>query len=156
MVSDKQIFSCFPCISLCKTCDPWGGTIFGPRGIISTELVEVYLIMLHTKYPGCRLCGFIREDFFMFSLCKVRTTAKIRERFNQVPHLTQDTTWESNKNTINITNKSQEVSPFPAGDHKAAMNRREGTRNTRYKKTKMIHKRSTALERSVKIFYWRA
>ena len=28
------------------------------------------------------------------------------------------------KNTINITNKSQEVSPFPAGDHKAAMNRR--------------------------------
>ena len=28
---------------------------------------------------------------------------------NQVPHLAQDTTWESNKNTINITNKSQEV-----------------------------------------------
>ena len=26
-------------------------------------------------------------------------------------------------NTINATNKSQEVSPFPAGDHKAAMNR---------------------------------
>ena len=33
--------------------------------------------------------------------------AKIRKRYNQVPHLTQDTTWESNKNTINITNKSQ-------------------------------------------------
>ena len=28
------------------------------------------------------------------------------------------------KNTINNTNKSQEGSPFPAGDHKAAMNRR--------------------------------
>ena len=49
---------------------------------------------------------------------------KDQERYNQVPHLTQDTTWESNKNTINITNKSQEVSPFPAGNHKAAMNRR--------------------------------
>ena len=32
-------------------------------------------------------------------------------------------------NTLNITSKSQEVSPFPAGDHKAAMNRRENMRN---------------------------
>ena len=28
--------------------------------------------------------------------------------------------WERNKITINITNKSQEVSHFPSGDHKAA------------------------------------
>ena len=66
----------------------------------------------------------------------VRKAAKIRKRYNQVPHLTQDTIWKSNKNTINITNKSQEVSPFPAGDHKAAMNRHESTRNTRHKKHK--------------------
>ena len=39
------------------------------------------------------------------------------------------------KNTINITNKSQEISPFPAGDHKAAMSRIESMRNTRQKKT---------------------
>ena len=26
--------------------------------------------------------------------------AKIRNRYNQAPHLTQDTTWESDKNTI--------------------------------------------------------
>ena len=38
---------------------------------------------------------------------KVKKTAKNRKRYNQVPHLSQDTTWESNKNTINITNKSQ-------------------------------------------------
>ena len=31
---------------------------------------------------------------------------------------------------LNITNKSQEVSPFQAGDHKAAMNRRESMTNT--------------------------
>ena len=67
---------------------------------------------------------------------KVRKTAKIRKRYNQVPHLTENTTWESNKNTINIINKSQEVSPFPAGDHKAAMNRQESMRNTRHKKRK--------------------
>ena len=49
-------------------------------------------------------------------LIKVRKTARIRNLYNQVPHLSQDTKWESNKITINITNKSQEVSPFPSGD----------------------------------------
>ena len=64
-----------------------------------------------------------------------RKTTKIRKRYNQVPHQTHDTTWKSNKNTINITNKCQGVSPFPAGDHKAAMNRHESMRNTRHKNT---------------------
>ena len=41
---------------------------------------------------------------------KVRKTTKIRKQYNQVPHLTQDTTWESNKNTINITNKRSALS----------------------------------------------
>ena len=59
--------------------------------------------------------------------------AKIRKQYNQVPHRAQDTTWESNKITINIATKSQKVSPFPAGDHKAEMNRRESMRNTRHK-----------------------
>ena len=59
-------------------------------------------------------------------------------------------------NTNNITNKSQEVSPFSAGNHKAAMNSGESMRNTRHQKTQMIRKRSTTLKRSVKIFYWRA
>ena len=54
---------------------------------------------------------------------RVRKTAKIRNRYNQLPHLTQDTTWERDKDTIK--HHKQEVSPFPAGDHKAAMNRRE-------------------------------
>ena len=44
----------------------------------------------------------------------------IRNRYNQVPHLTKDTTWESDKTLINISNKVQEFSPFPAGDNKAA------------------------------------
>ena len=52
--------------------------------------------------------------------CKVRKAAKIRSRYNQVPHLTQDTTWESDKTQLNITNKSQEL----------AMNRREIMINT--------------------------
>ena len=64
---------------------------------------------------------------------KVRKTARIRNQYNQVPHLSQDTKWESNKITINITNKSQEVSPFPSGDHKAAMNRGESITNKGHK-----------------------
>ena len=46
----------------------------------------------------------------------VRKTAMIRNQYNQVPYLSQDTKVESNKITINITNnfknQSQEVSPF--------------------------------------------
>ena len=64
---------------------------------------------------------------------KVRKAAKIRNRYNQVPHLTQDTTWESDKTHLNTTHKSQEVSPFQAGDHKAAMDRRESMTNARHK-----------------------
>ena len=31
--------------------------------------------------------------------------------------------WESDKLTVDTTNESQEVSPFPASDHKAHINR---------------------------------
>ena len=40
---------------------------------------------------------------------------------------------ESEKTNFNITINSQEVSSFPEGDHKAAMNRRESMKNTRHK-----------------------
>ena len=54
---------------------------------------------------------------------KVSNGAKIRNRYNQVPHLTQDTNWKVTKSKLDTTNKSQEVSPFPAGDHMAQINR---------------------------------
>ena len=43
--------------------------------------------------------------------------------FTACDKIKSSTTRESNKTTINITNKSQEVSPFQTGDQKAAMNR---------------------------------
>ena len=52
---------------------------------------------------------------------------------------------ESNKNAINITNKSQEVRPFPAGDHKAAMNRCKSMKDTRHKKHKWSTKEVQAV-----------
>ena len=48
---------------------------------------------------------------------KVRKRAKIRNRYNQAPHLTQDTNGKVTTSQLDITNESQEVSPFPAGDH---------------------------------------
>ena len=56
-------------------------------------------------------------------LGKVIKKANIRNRYNQASHLTHDTTWESDINTIkHHIQESQEVSPFPAGDHKATVN----------------------------------
>ena len=64
-------------------------------------------------------------------ICQV-SKAEIRNRYNQVPRLTQDTTCESDKTQENIIYESQEVSPFPAGGHKTAMNRRESMTNTKH------------------------
>ena len=80
--------------------------------------------------------------------------AKIRNRYNQVPHLTQDTNGKVTNSKLDTTNESQVVSPFQAGDHKAHINRRQ-QRHSKHKTEKKpikIHKRSNTLERSVKYF----
>ena len=48
---------------------------------------------------------------------------KIRNRYKQVPHLTQDTNVKVTNSQLDTTNERQEVSHFPAGDHKAHINR---------------------------------
>ena len=55
---------------------------------------------------------------------KVRKRAKIRNRYNQA-----DTNWKVTPSQLDITNESQEVSPFQAGDHKASINRRARKNN---------------------------
>ena len=68
--------------------------------------------------------------------CK-RKKGKIRNRYNPVPHLTQDTTWESNKNTRkHHIQERQEFTLFPAGDHKAAINRQDSMTDTKHKQQK--------------------
>ena len=49
--------------------------------------------------------------------------AKIRNRYNQVTHLAQDTNGKVTNSQLDTTNESQEVSPFQAADHKAHINR---------------------------------
>ena len=62
-------------------------------------------------------------------LLQVRKRAKIRNRYNQVPHLTQDTNGKVTTSQLDITNQSQEVSPFPSADHKTSINRRPRKQN---------------------------
>ena len=62
--------------------------------------------------------------FFVILTCKVSKGAKIRNQYNQIPHLTQDTNWKVTNSQFDTTNESQEVSLFQAGDHKAHINRR--------------------------------
>ena len=70
---------------------------------------------------------------------KVSKGEKIRNRYKQVPHLTQDTNGKVTNSQLDTTNESQEFSPFQAGDYKAHINRGI-IANTRQKKP---HKRST-------------
>ena len=61
-------------------------------------------------------------------LHKSNKKAKISNRYNQV---TRDTIWESDKNTrTHHTHERKEVSPFPAGDRKAARNKTVQQRET--------------------------
>ena len=45
---------------------------------------------------------------------KVRKVAKIRNQYNQVPHLTQNTTYERDKNTIKHHKREPIGQPFPS------------------------------------------
>ena len=58
----------------------------------------------------------------VLTMRKVSKGAKIRNRYNQVPHLTQDTNGNATNPQLDTTNESQEASPFPAGDHQAQIN----------------------------------
>ena len=64
-------------------------------------------------------------------------TSGFRKRYNQVSHMTQDTTWESDKNTRHHhIQESQNVGPFRAGDQNATMNRYDGMTDTKHQKIK--------------------
>ena len=97
-------------------------------------------------------CQMFTEPLHIITFCnlsyktcahayKVSKGAKIKNRYNQVPHLTQDTNGKVINLQLDTTNESQEVSPFPAGDHEAHINRRV-QRHSKHK-TEQKHKRST-------------
>ena len=72
--------------------------------------------------------GPVLTKFDLYQI-QERNRAKIRNQFNQTPHLTQNTKGKVTTSELDITNESQEVNPFPAGDHKASINRRARNHN---------------------------
>ena len=102
---------------------------FRKLGEMSQNVSSAAVVMVNFYAP------ITQEVICFFPLLKCsknRKTSRIRNRYNQAPHLSQNTKLESNKITT-ITNKSQDVSPSPSGNHKAATNRRESMTNTRQK-----------------------
>ena len=79
--------------------------------------------MIDVNFMMVSVIGRMFPQYIM----KVREKANIRNQYNEVQHLTQDPIWESDKSTrkaheASHTFKSQETSPFPTCDRKAAMN----------------------------------
>ena len=78
-----------------------------------------------------RAAGGRRSHWYIFSsrmsLLSVDVSTKegkIRNRYNQASHLTQDTNGKVTTSKIDITNERQEASPFRAVDHTASTYRR--------------------------------
>ena len=100
----------------------------GPRFInfkMIYELLIGYAFYVYISHHNVHVCE--RQPVklrSLLNLLKVSKGAKIRSRYNQVLHPTQDTNVKVTNSQLDTTNKSQEVSPFPAGDHKAHINRR--------------------------------
>ena len=65
------------------------------------------------NYNYLKKCSFLCYFLSFISKIKVRKTPKIRNQSNQVPHLTQDTTWESDKITIRHYKQEPRGKPFP-------------------------------------------
>ena len=58
------------------------------------------------------------------NLIKVRKKAKIRNWYSQIPHLTQNIIWDSEKtHKKHHIQESEKVYPFQVGDHNTARNR---------------------------------
>ena len=80
--------------------------------------------MKFTVEKGADNSIYVRLKFSVFketvstlskeALFKVRKVAKIRIRYNQVPHLTQDATWESDKNTMKHHKREPRGQSFPS------------------------------------------
>ena len=87
--------------------------------------------MYRIDTPGTRGLIYFCKCNATSDWIKVEKKANNRNRYGEVPHLTRDTIWESDKNTRKChKQESQEVSHFTAGDHKTARNRQDSIKKT--------------------------
>ena len=114
--------------------------IFQCSGICPTSAQEIFLYRIKPCF-STTMHNKISTQAEIRAI--VSKGAKTRNRYNQVPHLTQDTNGKVTNSQLDTTNESQEVSPFPAVDHKAHINRHV-QRHSKHK-----------TEKTHKIFFWR-
>ena len=76
---------------------------------VGPKLVHVYTNLAKLKASESEIQALIEST----------KEGKDQESINQVSHLTQDTNGKVTNTQSEITNESQEVSPFPVGNHKA-------------------------------------
>ena len=96
VVSDEKIFSTFPYISLCKTCDTQGRVIILPKEH-SNKYDRSFLDNASYKYQGSVSCGLRQEDHFMFPYIK-KIVSMIRKYHNHKP---QTTLWHREEEPLN-------------------------------------------------------
>ena len=90
------------------------------------------------------------------AIVEVSKGAKIRNRYNQVPHLTQDTNGKVTNSQLDTTNESQEVSPSQQVTTKHIYtDAHKDIANTRQNKNIKNPQKKYHLETVSKIFYWR-
>ena len=72
-------------------------------------------VQMNPSEPLIALKGKKKTLLIWGYIIKVRKVAKIRNGYNQLPHLTQDTTWESDKNAIKHHKQKEEISRVRTG-----------------------------------------
>ena len=108
----------------------------------SSKAIESVSECLKTGY--CMKYAF--ADVITRTHMKVKKRAKIRNRYNQAPHLIKDSNEKVTTSQLDITNQSQEASPFPAGDHKESINRRAQKHNKNKTEKMAFHLNVTGVQ----------
>ena len=107
------------------------------RGMSLTDIDAIWLLSLVFLLMRI-IANFLRYTGYLYS----KKTLQSKKDGKDQEYIQLSTTTDPGyhmghgkvtKSQLDITDKSQEASPFPTGDHKAAMNRPESMTNTRHK-----------------------
>ena len=130
------VFKVLQCTFMTKAVfrTPW-------RNILDSHINNVHTQLCKSMHFNANAINVKQESNINSSQSKKE--GKDQKSIQWVPHLAQDTIMESDKTQENIIyqkakrssyiSESQEISPFPAGDHKATMTRQESMTQTNRK-----------------------
>ena len=121
-------------------CFSISGRLNGCFQVLLMLLLFLLLLLIYFSFEFIRYFGVGRRDsplhiylglfVYCYKVRKQQGSVIDTIKYHTCPRIPNG---KVTKITIIIPNKSQKVSPFPSGDHKAAMNRRYSMANTRYK-----------------------